>query len=62
MTSIFVFYTLVSRRWVTELSSKNHPYLVLIGRDLYSLVLSDNLNGHGADWMHPIKLKTSELS
>jgi hypothetical protein len=52
MTLIFVLYMLVSHRWVTEFSSKNHSHLVLIGRDLHPLVLSDNLNGRGADWMH----------
>jgi hypothetical protein len=52
MTSIFVFYTLVSHRWVTELSSKNHSHLVLIGRNFHPLVLSDNLNGREADWMY----------
>jgi hypothetical protein len=47
-----VLYTLVSRRWVTEFSSKNPSHLVLIGRGVHPLVLSDNLNGRGADWMH----------
>jgi hypothetical protein len=31
---------------------KNPSHLALIGRDFYPLVLSDNLNGRGADWMH----------
>jgi hypothetical protein len=31
---------------------KNHSHLVLIGYDLLSLVLSDNLNECGVDWMH----------
>jgi hypothetical protein len=48
----FVLYTLVSCQWVTELSSKNHSHLVLIGCDFHPLVLSDNLNGREADWMH----------
>jgi hypothetical protein len=52
MTSIFVLYTLVSHRWVAEFSSKNHSHLVLIGHDLHLLVLSDNLNERGADWIH----------
>jgi hypothetical protein len=52
MTSIFVLYILVSRWWVAELSLKNLLYLILIDRDLHPLVLSDNLNGRGADWMH----------
>jgi hypothetical protein len=54
MTSIFVLYTLVSRWWVTGVSSiqKNPSHLVLIGHDFHPLVLSDNLNGRGADWMH----------
>jgi hypothetical protein len=52
MTSIFVLYTLVSRRWVTELSSKNHSHLILIGHDLHPLVLSDNLNRHRVNWVH----------
>jgi hypothetical protein len=49
MTLIFILYTLVSRQWVAEFFSKNHSHLVLIGHDLHSLVLSDNLNGRGAD-------------
>jgi hypothetical protein len=52
MTLIFVLYTLVSHRWVAELFSKNHSHLVLIGHDLHPLVLSDNLNGRGANWIH----------
>jgi hypothetical protein len=44
----------------TELSLKNPSHLVLISRDFHPLVLSDNLNGREADWMH--KLKISELS
>jgi hypothetical protein len=52
MSSIYVLYTLVSRWWVTKLSSKNPSYLVLIGRDFHHLVLSDNLNEREADWMH----------
>jgi hypothetical protein len=52
MASIFVLYMLVSYRWVAELSLKNPSHLVLIDRDLHPLVLSDNLNGCGADWMH----------
>jgi hypothetical protein len=52
MTLIFVLYTLVSRRWLTELSLKNSSHLVLIGRDLHPLVLSDNLNGREVNWMH----------
>jgi hypothetical protein len=52
MSSIFVLYMLVSHRWVAELSSKNPSYLILIGRDLYPLVSSDNLNGREADCMH----------
>jgi hypothetical protein len=52
MSSIFVLYTLVSRWWVAELFSKNHSHLILIGRDFHPLVLSDNMNEHGADWMH----------
>jgi hypothetical protein len=51
-TLIFILYTLVSRRWVTELSSKNSSHLALIGHDFHSLLLSDNLNGCEADWMH----------
>jgi hypothetical protein len=30
-------------------SNKNLSHLVLIARDFYHLVLSDNLNGRGAD-------------
>jgi hypothetical protein len=54
MTSIFILYTLVSCRWVTELpqSNKNPSHLVLIGHDFHPLVLSDNLNMHGANWMY----------
>jgi hypothetical protein len=52
MASIFILYTLVSHRWVAELSSKNPSHLILIGHDLHNLVLSDNLNECGADWMH----------
>jgi hypothetical protein len=32
--------------------NKNPSHLVLIGHDLHSLVLSDNLNGCRVDWMH----------
>jgi hypothetical protein len=49
MTSIFILYTLESRRWVAELCSKNSSHLFLIGCDLYPLVLSGNLHGRGAD-------------
>jgi hypothetical protein len=56
MTSIFILYTLVSRRWVAELFSKKHSHLVLISHDLHHLVLSDNLNGRGADWMHLLQV------
>jgi hypothetical protein len=52
MALIFVLYTLVSCRWITELYSKNPSHLILISRDFHPLVLSDNLKGHGADWMH----------
>jgi hypothetical protein len=52
MASICVFYMLISRRWITELSSKNLSHLVLIGRDFHPLVLSDNLNGRGVNWMY----------
>jgi hypothetical protein len=52
MALIFILYMLVSRQWVAELFSKNPSHLVLIGHDLYPLVLSDNLNGRGANWMH----------
>jgi hypothetical protein len=31
---------------------KNSSHLIPIGHDLHPLVLSDNLNGRGADWMH----------
>jgi hypothetical protein len=55
MTSNFVLYTLVSRRSVTELSLKNHSHLVLISHNFHPLVLSDNLNGRGADWMHLVQ-------
>jgi hypothetical protein len=56
MTSTFILYTLVSRRWVAELFSKNHSHLVLIGHDLHPLVLSDNLNLRGVDWMHLLQV------
>jgi hypothetical protein len=52
MTLIFVLYTLISHRWVTEISLKNLSHLVLIGHDFHPLVLSDNLNERGADWMY----------
>jgi hypothetical protein len=52
MTSIFVLYTVVCHRWVTELSSKNPSYLALISRDFHPVLPSGNLNGHGVDWMH----------
>jgi hypothetical protein len=49
MTSIFILYTLISHRLVAKLCSKNPSYLIMIGRDLHSLILSDNLNGREAD-------------
>jgi hypothetical protein len=52
MFLIFILYTLVSRQWVTEFSSEKSFNLILIGCDFHPLVLSDNLNGCGADWMH----------
>jgi hypothetical protein len=52
MASIFILYTLVSHRWVAEFFSKNSSHLILIGHDIHPLVLSDNMNGRGADWMH----------
>jgi hypothetical protein len=52
MASIFILYTLISHRWVTELSSKKPSHLVLIGRNFHPLVLSNNLNGREVDWMH----------
>jgi hypothetical protein len=52
MTSIFILYTLIFRRWVTEISSKNLSHPALIGRDFHTLVLSGNLNMHIADWMY----------
>jgi hypothetical protein len=56
MTSIFVLYTLVSRRWVTELSSKNPSHTALIDHDFHPLVLGDNLNGCGVNWMHLLQV------
>jgi hypothetical protein len=35
--------------------NKNLSHLVLIGCNFHSLVLSDNLNGRGADWMHLVQ-------
>jgi hypothetical protein len=53
MTSIFILYTLVSPQWVTEFFfSKNPSHFALIDYDIHPLVLSDNLNRCGADWMH----------
>jgi hypothetical protein len=52
MDLIFILYMLVSRQWAAELFSKNHSHIVLIGHDIHHLVLSDNLNGRGANWMH----------
>jgi hypothetical protein len=44
---------LVSCQWVTELSSKKNPsHPALIDHDFHTLVLSDNLNGRGANWMY----------
>jgi hypothetical protein len=51
MALIFVLYMLTSRQWVTELK-KNPSHHVLNGRDFHPLVLSHNLNGRRADWMH----------
>jgi hypothetical protein len=48
----FVLYMPVSHRWITGLSIKNLSHLVLVGCDFHSLILSDNLNGRGVDWMH----------
>jgi hypothetical protein len=45
-------YTMLSRSWVTGLSSKNPSHPALIDCDFHSLVLSDNLNGRGANWTH----------
>jgi hypothetical protein len=36
-------------------SNKNHSHIVLIDRDIHHLVLSDNLNGRGADWLHILR-------
>jgi hypothetical protein len=54
MTSIFVFYTLKFLGWITGLLSieKNPSYLVLSGHDFHRLVVSDDLNGRGADCVH----------
>jgi hypothetical protein len=49
MALIFILYALVSHQWVAELFLKNHSHLILIGHVLHPLVLSDNLNGRGAD-------------
>ncbi len=52
MASIFILYTLVSRWWITELSSKKSFTSCSDWLWLHPLVLSDNLNGRGADWMY----------
>jgi hypothetical protein len=52
MASIFVLYMLVSHQWIIELSSKYLSHLILISRDFHPLVLSDNLNRCGVDWMY----------
>jgi hypothetical protein len=43
-----LFPTLMGNLGFLE-SNKNLSHLVLIGRDFHPLILSDNLNGHGAD-------------
>jgi hypothetical protein len=54
MALIFVFYVLKFLWWITELSSikKNPSYLVFLCHDFHSLVVSDDLNGRGADCVH----------
>jgi hypothetical protein len=54
MSSIFVFYALKFLWWITGLPSieKNPSYLVLTCHDFHLLVVSDDLNGCGADCVH----------
>jgi hypothetical protein len=54
MASIFVFYALKFLWWITRLHSieKNPSYLVFIYHDFHPLVVSDDLNGRGADYVH----------
>jgi hypothetical protein len=47
-----IHWYLVGRSMCFLQSNKNPPHLVLIGRDFHPLVMSDNLNGRGADWIH----------
>jgi hypothetical protein len=49
MALIFILYIMVSRRWVTELPSKNPSHPDLIDHDFHPVVLSDNLNECKAD-------------
>jgi hypothetical protein len=53
MTSSFVFYTLnflVDNR--TSFNRKNPSYLILLCHGFHPLLVSDDLNGCGADCMH----------
>jgi hypothetical protein len=54
MASIFVFYAFKILWWITGLPSieKNPSYLVLTYHDFHPLVVSDDLNGRGADCVH----------
>jgi hypothetical protein len=48
-----VYFGILSVGYLSFLqSNKNSSHFVLIDGDFLPLVLSDNLNGRGADWMH----------
>jgi hypothetical protein len=48
MASIFVFYALNFFLWITGLPS----YLAFLCHDFHPLVVSNDLNGRGADCVH----------
>jgi hypothetical protein len=47
---LYVKISLVDNR--TSFNRKNHAYLVLPSRDFHPLVVSDDLNGCGANCVH----------
>jgi hypothetical protein len=52
MVSIFIFYALALVDNRTSFNQKNPSYLVLTYHDSHPLVVSDDLNGCGADCVH----------
>jgi hypothetical protein len=52
---LYVEISLVDNR--TSFNRKNHSYLVLTCHDFHPLVVSDDLNGGGADCVHLLSLK-----